>query len=113
MLAACRFTLHPACKLLASEWALVELWLAHQPDGPAFPDTLRTESQTLVCRSAWRVKVHALSRAAYAALSRLAAGEEFGAALDAAFALDETFDVAANLTQWVGLKVFAGLDAAP
>jgi hypothetical protein len=40
-------------------------------------------------------------------LSVLAGGASFGAALDAACAIDENFDVAANLKQWLDLGVFA------
>jgi uncharacterized protein (UPF0276 family) len=111
-LEASRFALHPACRLYASEWATVQLWLAHQPDGPGFPETMQADSFALVARPLWQVRVAPLPRAAHAALSVLAGGASFGAALDAACAIDENFDVAANLKQWLDLGVFAAMAPA-
>jgi uncharacterized protein (UPF0276 family) len=102
-----RFTLHPACALAASGWSVAQLWLAHQPDGPAFPDDVRVPSRDLVARPRWQAQVHVISAASHAALSMLAAGTTFGDALDAAFVLDDDFDVGENLKQWIGLGVFA------
>jgi hypothetical protein len=41
----------------------------------------------------------------YAALQALQNGETFGAALDAAFALDEGFNIAASLQQWLRQQI--------
>ncbi len=97
-----RLRLHPACALLASEWAILPLWLAHQ-DGSSqtFPAQMRADSYSLVARPQWKAQVLPLSRATHAALSVLAAGGDFGAALDAAFDIDEAFDVGANMQQWI------------
>jgi len=97
-----RAILHPSLRLYASEWATVPLWQAHQPGGPAFPDAMAAGSQALAWRPQFEVRVDALGAAEHAALASLAAGETFGAALDAAFALDEDFDVAAHLGRWLG-----------
>src|SRR5207245_917118 len=103
---AARFTLHPACWLLASEWAVVPLWQAHQPDrGQAFPGAMRERSFGIVARPRWRAEVVALDAGDYAALSALAAGATFGEALDAAFEIDEAFDVGAKLKQWMELAL--------
>jgi uncharacterized protein (UPF0276 family) len=105
-LEAARFTLHPACSLLALNWAVVALWQAHQPDsGVDFPASMAAPGFALVARPHWRAEVVPLGQAAHAALAMLAAGQDFGAALDAAFELDEDFDVAANLQQWLQLCV--------
>jgi uncharacterized protein (UPF0276 family) len=106
-LEACRFTLHPACSLYESTWATVGLWLAHQPDGPAFPSDMTSPCCGLVTRSGWHSYVLALDAAAYAALKQLAAGASFGEALDAAFDVDDGFDVAAQLNSWLANGVFA------
>jgi hypothetical protein len=111
-LEASRFTLHPACAIVASGWSVAGLWLAHQPDGPAFPAAMDAPSCALVCRPGWKAQVHAISPAANAALAALAQSDTFGAALDAAFAIEEDFDVAGNLRQWVELGVFSGLATA-
>lgn len=104
-----RFTLHPAVSLHASEWASAQLWLAHQDEGGQFPEEARAASRALVARPGWQGVVVPVSAAAYAALGVLRDGGSFGAALDAAFALDEDFDLGANLRQWLALGVFSQL----
>jgi len=103
---AAGFGLHPAVQLLASEHAVVPLWLAHQPDsGVDFPDDMAQPSYALVARPQWTPLLAPLSAAGHAALRALAQGASLGAALDAAFELDQNFDVAASLQQWLALGV--------
>jgi uncharacterized protein (UPF0276 family) len=105
-LEAARFTLHPACSLLTLAWAVVALWQAHQPgSGVDFPASMAAAGFALVTRPHWCAEVVPLGQAAHAALATLAAGQNFGAALDAAFELDQDFDVAAHLQQWLQLCV--------
>lgn len=97
-------SLHPACALMVSDWALLPLWQAHQPDSEvAFPDQIADSCQILICRPHWKPQVLSLSAASYAALNVFNTGGSFGEALEAALAHDEQFDVAANLQQWVAL----------
>ena len=97
-----RMTLHPACRLVSSDWATVALWQAHQPDsGIGFPDDMAVPSHGVVARPAWKTQVVPLSGAGCAALRALGEGRDFGAALDAAFDIDEAFDVAGNLQLWL------------
>ncbi|MCC7596808.1 DUF692 family protein [Janthinobacterium sp. FW305-129] len=106
-LEARRFTLHPACALLASGWQVAAMWQAHQEgDGSGiFPQDLQVASQALVCRPRWKAQVLVLDVAAHAALQALRQGQTFGAALDAAFELDPAFDLAAHLRQWLAHAV--------
>ena len=109
-LEAARITLHPACSLFSSSWAVVLLWQAHQPgSGIDFPVQMRFGSCALVARPHFKAELAPHSAAAHAALGVLAAGQPFGAALDAAFALDARFDVAAHLQQWLTLSVLTAL----
>ncbi len=111
---AARVTLHPACTLLASDWAVVSLWQAHEPgSGMEFPATMAAPSFALVARPHWKAELEPISHAAHAALSVLAAGGTFGAALDAAFDIDEQFNVAAHLQRWLDLALLAELKTAP
>ena len=72
---AARLQLHPACTLLASDWATIALWQAHQPgSGVAFPAELATPCHGLVTRPHWKTQVAPLGAASHAALSVLAAG---------------------------------------
>ena len=105
-----RMTLHPACRLLSSEWATIPLWQAHQPDsGIGFPARMAVPSHGVVARPAWKTQVVALSEAGHAALRVLGEGRDFGAALDAAFDIDEAFDVAGNLQLWLGHALIVDL----
>lgn len=112
-LEASRFTLHPACALHASAWATAQLWLAHQPGGPAFPEQMAIDSRALIARPGWQVRLVPLAQGVYAALASLAAGEDLGTALDAAFAADEAFDVGVHLKQWFELGIFSDIDPGP
>ena len=106
-LEARRFSLHPACALLASDWQVAALWRAHQ-DGEGqgmFPQDMRAASCALVCRPRWKAQVLVVDAAAHAALLALQRGQTFGAALDAAFGLDPAFDLAAHLRQWLAHAV--------
>lgn len=108
------FGLHPAAQLLASPYAVAPLWQAHQPDsGVAFPQAMAVASFALVARPQWTPVLAPLSAAAHAALQALAHGHHFGAALDAAFELDEDFDVAASLQHWLALGVLVASGVAP
>ncbi|KAB8043667.1 DUF692 family protein [Janthinobacterium rivuli] len=106
-LEARRFSLHPACVLLASDWQVAALWQAHQEgEGQGmFPQDLPAASCALVCRPRWKAQVLVVDAAAHAALLALQRGQTFGAALDAAFGLDPAFDLAAHLRQWLAHAV--------
>lgn len=104
-----RFSLHPACALLASRWQVAALWQAHQDgDGKRkFPQDMQAASWALVCRPRWEAQVLVVDACAHAALLALQQGRTFGAALDAAFELDPAFDLAAHLRQWLAHAVLA------
>ena len=103
--------LHPACSALAFEWNVVPLWQAHQPDsGIEFPEQMQQASYALVLRPQWKTQVLPLTAADHATLSALARGETFGAALDAAFEIDEAFDVGGRLQQWLALGLIVGIN---
>jgi uncharacterized protein (UPF0276 family) len=109
-LEAARFALHPACTLLESAWAVAPLWQAHQPgSGVEFPAQLAAPCLAVIARPHWKAELVPLTPAAYAALMALADGATFGAALDAAFELDEQFDVAAHLRQWLELALLTAI----
>jgi uncharacterized protein (UPF0276 family) len=106
-----RLRLHPACQLLAFEWAVIPLWQAHQPgSGVGFPEEMAAPCQGLVTRPRWKTQVVPLARGSHAALSVLGQGGAFGAALDAAFDIDDGFDVAGNLQHWLGHALIVGID---
>jgi uncharacterized protein (UPF0276 family) len=99
------FPWQATAQLFASPWSVVPLWLAHQ--GKPFPPTMDEPSRALLSRPQWTAQVTPLPAPAYAALLALKEGKSFVAALDAAFALDEHFNVAASLQQWLRHQVLA------
>lgn len=109
-LEASRWRLHPACTLLASDWQVPALWQAHQEgEGQGnYPQAMQAASHALVCRPRWKAQLLSLDGAAHAALVQLQQGQTFGAALDAAFALDEDFDLGGQLRLWLAHAVLTG-----
>ncbi|MES2316056.1 MAG: DUF692 family multinuclear iron-containing protein [Pseudomonadota bacterium] len=101
-----RFTLHPAASLFQSSWAVVPQWLAHQAGEPALPAVMDSPSFAVIARPRWKTELASLSGAQFAALAALANGASMGEALDAAFGIDDDFDVAANLRLWLELGLF-------
>lgn len=104
------FTLHPACSMLSSRWQVAQLWQAHQKEGEgagSFPQQLQQPGDCLVCRPRWQAQLLVLDAASHAALQVLQQGRCFGAALDAAFALDDDFDLGRHLQQWLAHGVLA------
>jgi uncharacterized protein (UPF0276 family) len=111
-LEAAVFTLHPASSLVASAWAVVALWQAHQDgSGVDFPAQMEEASFAVIARPHWQAEVVPLDEAAHAALKVMGEGGTFGAALDAAFACDEDFDVASHLRQWLDLSLLTAIRA--
>ncbi|CAN5267412.1 hypothetical protein BH11PSE11_BH11PSE11_27920 [soil metagenome] len=103
---------HPACQLIKSEWAVVALWQAHQPDTQvAFPEPIAHKNAGLVVRPQWKAHVVPLSAAAYIALSALQQGKTLGDAIDDALELDPVFDLGAHLKQWLDYAIFVAVEA--
>ncbi|SFG72418.1 hypothetical protein SAMN05518865_11710 [Duganella sp. CF458] len=97
------FVWQATAQLFESEWAVVPLWLAHQ--GMPFPQNMNEASRALLSRPEWTAQLTPLQAPQYAALHELKEGKTVGAALDAAFALDENFNVAASLQQWLQQQI--------
>lgn len=104
---AARFALAPCCSLVRADWAVVELWHAHQPDSAVqFPAELQRVNHGLVVRPQWKTDVLALSPVAYALLAALEKGDTLGSALDYALSLDADFDFGTHLQNWLRLGIF-------
>ena len=100
----------PACQLAASEWAVVELWQAHQPsEKAAFPADMAHRNFGLVVRPQWTAHVLPLSAAAHRALAALQRGQTLGFALDAALEMDAEFDFGSYLQQWLQHGIFGAI----
>jgi uncharacterized protein (UPF0276 family) len=111
---AARFALAPCCSLFQADWAVVELWQAHQAGSEVqFPSELQGASHGLIVRPHWKTDVLALSPTAHALLAALARGDALGAALDGALALDANFDFGTHLQNWLRLGIFDAIHLEP
>lgn len=108
------FTLHPAARLVRSDFPVLTIWSAHQPgaDGTATAaidhttiDLRAGGENVLLRRTALEVELRRLSRAEFAFLEALAHGSSLAAATDAAGAIEPAFDLARVLQRHVGLAV--------
>ena len=98
--------LHPACRLLQTDFAVDGIWQAHRHEPvQAFPDPLEVATFIVVTRPEWRCLPISLSRAAFTALSGLQQGQNLGSALDAALEVDEEFPFIEQLQMWLAQKM--------
>jgi hypothetical protein len=120
--AALRFAVHPALRLVRSAWPIFTIWNANRgepgdgQDGP--PGPLRDDEApidldaggqcVIVRRSGEGAEARCCDRATFEWLGALASGATFGAAWDAASAIDHRFDVARTLATAVALDLFTG-----
>ena len=107
-----RLAVHPACAAIASDHAITDIWLAHQPGG-TFPKRLDVPAWVLVTRPLWHPTVLVHSEAAHAAFVALQRGCTLAAALDAAFSIDPQFDFATQWRNWIAASAIVGTVAGP
>lgn len=92
------FTLHPACTVFQSSWAIGTLWLAHQLDSDIrFPETIHTVEYILVFRPQWHPKIRIIQAVEYQALLKLIAPCGLSRALETVPAQK----IAALFEQWL------------
>ncbi|WP_053077703.1 DNA-binding domain-containing protein [Burkholderia cepacia] len=102
-----KLAIHPACTAITSDYAIADIWRAHQLGG-AFPQRLDGPTWTLVVRPVWRPTVCVHSEAAHAAFIALQNGRILADALDAAFAIDPAFDFATQWHAWITASAITG-----
>jgi hypothetical protein len=104
-----RFEPDPAAQLFASPWPVVTIWEAHQgTDEPGAIDLGAGPERAVVRRRDEGVVLYRLPPPEFAGLAALAAARPLGAALEAALALDDGFDLRAALVRWTRLGFIAG-----
>ena len=106
--AALPVTLCDSARLFTSRWSAVRIWLAHQPGGPALPDSPDAPDQGIVVRPDWRVIVLPLSPAEAEALATCPA--TLGDLLQHALTRDPTLDPGAMLAAWLDHGVLRRAD---
>ena len=91
-----RFRLHPACRLVRSDYPIGHIWRANQPecfDNNDLIDLNEGDAYLLVRRPAWDVEIVEISAAEFACLSALHNGEMLEAAVESASAIEPQFDL--------------------
>lgn len=108
-LAGLRFVLHPACRLVSSDFPIVRIWRANQDDrdGTEVIDLGQGGDFVLVRRSEAGIELRRLPAEEFALLRSMARGDTLGDALEAALTVAADFDLAAALRRLVGLGVLA------
>ena len=108
-----RFGLHPACKLVGSQFPVVRIWRANQEDrdGTETIDLGEGGDLVLVRRAADAVELRRLPPAEFALLRAMSCGATLGDALQAAQVPAPDFDLPGALRHFVGLAVFASFEA--
>ncbi len=106
-----RIVLAQACRIVASPFPVLRIWRINQDDAP--PDAIVSLDEggvaVLVRRDARGVSLTALAPGEHAWLAALAADATLGAAIDAARAADETFDLAAALRERIADGTIAAI----
>ncbi len=108
-----RFTLHPACRLIASPWPVLTIWRVNQPDyaSEQTVDLALGGECALVMRRGEKVEPASLSVAEHVALAAFQAGASLEGALEAALAQDAAFDLGAFLQYHVLTGTFTSFIA--
>lgn len=93
--------LHPACRLLASDFPVLRIWQVNREDTECMEtvDLAAGGTRLLVIRRGLEVDLEILGPGEHAWLAALAAGRRFAAACGRAFAVEPRFDVTTCM-QW-------------
>jgi hypothetical protein len=98
-----RFRLHPAARLFASDYPVVEIWEANVGSAaePPVIDLGKGADRALLARGRGGLQIYRLSPAEYVFLNACRQREPFEAAVESAVAIDAAFDAGAALRRFV------------
>jgi hypothetical protein len=105
------FDLHPAVRLVQSNYPIIRIWRANQTDAAA-SDTIDLGSggdNVLVLRAPECIEFHRIPAGDFAFLFALSRGKNLGTALEEAQAAEVEFDLGAALRRGLSLNLFTGL----
>ncbi|MFT3734031.1 MAG: DNA-binding domain-containing protein [Rhodocyclaceae bacterium] len=108
-----RLGLQAAARLMQAEFPVASIWLQHQP---AYGDALNIDLGAAECcivhRIGWHASVLPVAAAELAFWQTAQGGEPLAAMLDAAFSLDDGFDVQAALSRGFAAELVTRLQLA-
>jgi hypothetical protein len=102
-----KFHLHPATRLISSQYPIHLIWQTNQEDFSGDPavDLDQGGVAVLVRREAYQVVLQPVTSAEGSFLTSLRVGRDLSSANDAALSVDPRFDVAAALKQFVASSI--------
>ncbi|MGH6829987.1 MAG: DNA-binding domain-containing protein [Methylocella sp.] len=105
-----RFKLHPASRLLVSEYPILHIWQVNQPGCDGMVDLSEGGVNLLVIRRGIAIQIEALSPAEYALLANLAQGHVMSYAAAHALKAEPELDLPACLGRHVARRTIAGFE---
>lgn len=109
-LAGLRFRLHPSLRLIASPYPVLRIWMSNQPTESCASEICLDDGAecVLLHRVGGRVEMALTTPAEYKWLAILLAGRSLGEAVEAAFSVDEVFELEPCLYRHIGQGSFIG-----
>jgi len=107
------FVPHPSLRLLASEFPLLAIWQANQPESPMDGAGVTLDDgpdQLVLIRRATHVELRRLAVADFSLLGQLSRGTCLGEAADTLAVTSADFDLPASLRQLVSLDFFSAIE---
>jgi hypothetical protein len=101
----CAVEIHPAAKLVVSEWPIASIWHAHQTTEPDLSQLHWQAERALITRPEAEVLVSSLSEDQARCAQALCSGRTIGVAADTALNDNPSFDIGATL----GLLIDIGM----
>lgn len=105
-----RMILHPSIEIVASAYPVVTIWAMNAGEAEIAPVTDWQGEDALVVRPHFDVEVRCLPPGGRVLLQELAAGMPLARAAEAAYAADQNFDLAQNLTVMLGSGAVIAID---
>jgi hypothetical protein len=101
-----RFVVHPAARLLASDYPILRIWQVNQKDytGDESVDLAEGATKLLVIRRDLEIEMRPLGEGEFALLRAMADGVNFSTACERSVTTQEDVDVAAEFRKHVGLN---------
>ena len=105
------FAFHPACRFVQSSYPIVKIWRVNQPEtlSDEVIDLDAGGDNVLVLRTPECVEFHRLPAARFVLFAALSHGENLGAALERAQAVESELDFGAALRHLVELRILTAL----
>jgi len=104
-------SLHPACRFVQSRYPIVKIWRVNQPEtlSDEVIDLDSGGDNVLVLRTPECVEFHCLPAARFTLFEALGRGENLGAALERAQAVESDFNFGAALRHLLELRILTAL----